>query len=195
MANRPTRWLAISGRTTGGRTSKCRSKSTGPRNDCHQWLGHETTAFEWITNKWLRDESRGTRKYAFEQCRAVGSHLPRRGCDRSGSRPASGNCIEPIDSRRTLFAPLWIDLSVKRARKLDRDPLTWRQLTVAEQRHILPRDVAVGYRMQCGPRQWVAYRSLAAPANRTFLGINLSTEFFVGQFDTDGETESIIEIE
>jgi hypothetical protein len=94
-----------------------------------------------------------------------------------------------------LFAPLWIDLSTKRARNLDRDPLTWRQLTVGEQRQIAGRDQAVGYRVQCGEQQWVAYRSLAAPANRTLLGVNLSTDFFVGRFGSNGETASIVEIE
>jgi hypothetical protein len=96
---------------------------------------------------------------------------------------------------RRLFAPLWIDLSGKRIRNQDRAPLTWRQLTIGQQREILPRDVAVGYRVQCGKRHWIAYRSLAAPANRTLLGVNLSTDFFAGRFGGDGETESIIEIE
>jgi hypothetical protein len=96
---------------------------------------------------------------------------------------------------RRLFAPLWIDLSGKRVRRQDRDPLTWRQLTIGEQRQILPRDEAVGYRVQCGKRQWIAYRSLSAPANRTLLGVNLSTDFFVGRFSSHGETESIVEVE
>jgi hypothetical protein len=96
---------------------------------------------------------------------------------------------------RRLFAPLWIDLSGKRIRNQDRDPLTWRQLTVGEQRQIVSRDEAVGYRVQCGKRQWLAYRSLATPGNRTLLGVNLSTDFFVGRFGSDGETESIVEVE
>jgi hypothetical protein len=96
---------------------------------------------------------------------------------------------------RRLFAPLWIDLSGKRIRTQDRDPLTWRQLTVGEQRQIVSRDEAVGYRVQCGKRQWLAYRSLATPGNRTLLGVNLSTDFFVGRFGSDGETESIVEVE
>lgn len=109
-------------------------------------------------------------------------------------QPAAVTLCQSIHGCR-LFAPLWIDLSAKRVGNLDRDPLTWRQLTVAEERHILPRDVAVAYRVQAGRRQWVVYRSLAARANRTFLGINLATEFYVGQFDSDGETNSVIEID
>ena len=57
-------------------------------------------------------------------------------------------------------------------------PFTWRQLTVAEQRENVTCDVAVGYRVQFAKRQWLVYRSLTAPANRTVLGQNLSTEFF-----------------
>jgi hypothetical protein len=96
---------------------------------------------------------------------------------------------------RRMFAPLWIDLSRQRVRSHDCDPLTWRQLTIGEHRQILPHDVAVGYRVQCGKRQWIAYRSLTAPANRTLIGVNLSTDFFVGRFGSDGETESIVEVE
>ena len=108
--------------------------------------------------------------------------------------PSEIELSETVQGRR-LFAPLWIDLSGKRVRNQERDPLTWRQLTVGEQRQILTRDEAVGYRVQCGKRQWLVYRSLATPGNRTLLGVNLSTDFFVGRFGSDGETESIVEVE
>ncbi len=90
-----------------------------------------------------------------------------------------------------LFAPLWIDLSRRRSR----EAFTWRQLTIAEQRRNLQSDIAVGYRVQFGRRQWLVYRSLAPAANRTLLGQNLSSEFFLGRFDRNGETETIVEIE
>ena len=73
--------------------------------------------------------------------------------------------------------------------------MTWRQLTVAEQRQNQPRDVAAGYRVQFGSRQWLIYRSLTPPANRTVLGMNLSTDFFLGRFGRDGETNTIVEVE
>ena len=92
---------------------------------------------------------------------------------------------------RRLFAPLWIDLAPRRAN----ESFTWRQLTVAEQRQNQPRDVAAGYRVQFGRRQWVIYRSLTPPANRTLLGTNLSSEFFLGRFKRDGETKTILEVE
>jgi hypothetical protein len=90
-----------------------------------------------------------------------------------------------------LYAPLWIDLDPKRGRK----PFTWRQLTVAEERRIVPRDVAVGYRVQFGKKQWLIYRSLTPPRNRTVLGHNLATDFLIARFGRDGSVKSLIEVE
>ena len=74
---------------------------------------------------------------------------------------------------RRLFAPLWFDLDPHS------QPLTWRALTVARTRKAQPADVAVGYRVAIGKQQWLVYRSLAAAANRTVLGHNLSTATLV----------------
>jgi hypothetical protein len=105
---------------------------------------------------------------------------------------------------RALYAPLFLDLNPRRFGR----PVTWRQLTVAENRQNLPRDTAVGYRVQIGtPRksnggskkssidQWVIYRSLTGKANRTLLGLNIYNEFAVGRFTRKGEFESLLEIE
>ena len=77
------------------------------------------------------------------------------------------------DQSARLFAPLFIDLA---PRRLSHE-LTWRQLTVAQDRKIEPRDVAVGYRVQIGNPQWLIYRSLADQASRSLLGQNLSSNF------------------
>jgi hypothetical protein len=90
-----------------------------------------------------------------------------------------------------LYAPLWIDLDPKRGRK----PFTWRQLTVAEERRIVPRDVAVGYRVQFGKKQWLIYRSLTPPRNRTVLGHNLATDFLIARFGRDGGVKALVEVE
>lgn len=92
---------------------------------------------------------------------------------------------------RALYAPLWIDLKPSRFAK----ELTWRQLTVADQLAIQPPDVAVGYRVQTGKSQWLAYRSMAERRSRTLLGKNFFCEFFAGRFLTTGETEEILQIE
>lgn len=90
-----------------------------------------------------------------------------------------------------LFAPLFFDLKPRRMTQ----PATWRRLTVAADRRIVPPNVAAGYRVMVGKSQWLIYRSLAAPANRTLLGHNLSTELLIARFDRTGEVESLIEIE
>lgn len=90
-----------------------------------------------------------------------------------------------------ISCPLFFDLRPQRMIH----ERTWRQLTIAESLEIQPPDVAVGYRIQCGKRQWVMYRSLAPCGNRTLLGQNISSEFFMGRFLPDGTTEEIIEIE
>ena len=90
-----------------------------------------------------------------------------------------------------LLAALFIDLSAKRIRK----PLTWRQLTVAQDRAVVPADVAVGYRVQIGKSQWIVYRSLSPSDIRTVLGKNLMHEFLVGRFGADGRVDTLLEIE
>ena len=97
---------------------------------------------------------------------------------RGGILHEVAGCMELRQLTRggALLAPLWIDLAPRRFRR----PSTWRQLTVAEQLQIQPHDVAAGYRIQFGKRQWLVYRSLKMPGNRTLLGQNLSSEFYVG---------------
>ena len=90
-----------------------------------------------------------------------------------------------------LFAPLFIDLAPRRFSRL----YTWRRLTVAENREIVPKDQAVGYRVQIGGQQWIFYRSLGPRGNRTLLGHNLVTEFLAARFNRDGVAEPLIEIE
>ncbi|HJT35816.1 MAG TPA: hypothetical protein VJ783_27555 [Pirellulales bacterium] len=92
---------------------------------------------------------------------------------------------------QALYAPLFIDLSPRRFSL----PVTWRQLTVAEDRLIVSRDVAVGYRVQIGRSQWLFYRSLAECGNRTLLGQNLVSEFLAARFGRDGIAEPLMEIE
>jgi len=92
---------------------------------------------------------------------------------------------------RALFAPLFIDLAPRRIAR----PATWRRLTVAEDRRIVPAEVAVGYRAQVGAQQWLFYRSLTLPGSRTLLGHHLVTEFLTARFSRTGQVEPIMEIE
>jgi hypothetical protein len=107
----------------------------------------------------------------------------------------------------SLFAPLFFDLDRRRIRRpfariiqhnghgCRKCGLTWRQLTVAESLTVQPADAAVGYRVAVGGKQWLIYRSLAPPRNRTLLGHNLSGELFVARFRRNGEVKPIIETE
>jgi len=116
-----------------------------------------------------------------------------RGDRRVGSLAQTGRGLELCQRSRgrSMFAPLWFDLQPGRMTR----PLTWRQLTVAENLEIQPDDVAVGYRVMIGKGQWLVYRSLAPTGNRTLLGHNLASEMLVARFDRDGEVEPLVEIE
>jgi hypothetical protein len=119
--------------------------------------------------------------------------LPEWRCDpRPGRLVATERGLELEQSAvgRSLFAPLWFDLDARRTGR----SLTWRQLTVAENRQVLPQDAAVGYRVMVGKHQWLIYRSLAPAANRTLLGHNLSTQMSVGTFGA-GAVEPLLAIE
>lgn len=90
-----------------------------------------------------------------------------------------------------LCCPLLLDLDRKRAKK----QRTWRQLTVGENLDVVPRHMAVGFRAQSGRDQWLFYRSLGAPANRTVLGQNIAGEFCAGRFLPNGKLKEWIEID
>ena len=104
---------------------------------------------------------------------------------------AAGLELRQSAEGRALFAPLFFDLDRRRKTK----PATWRHLTVAESWANQPNDVAVGYRVAIGRKQWLLYRSLTPPRNRTLLGHNLSTETLVARFGRNGQVEPLIEIE
>lgn len=74
-------------------------------------------------------------------------------------------------------------------------PVTWRRLTVAENREPVPADQGAGYRVQVGDDQWIVYRSLDGPANRTLLGQNLVSEFYLARFLEDGSVEKMLELQ
>ncbi len=92
---------------------------------------------------------------------------------------------------RALYAPLFIDLDRRRQRR----QYTWRRLTVAETRQIVPPSVAAGFRVQRGRRQWLFYRTLTERAGRTVLGVNLWSEFLASCIDEQGESQPLIEVE
>ncbi len=111
-----------------------------------------------------------------------------------GELSATNNALElrqSVANAQAMFAPIFVDLAPRRLSK----PFTWRRLTVAEDRRILPNDLAVGYRVQSDARQWLFYRSLGERGNRTLLGHNLVSEFLAARFNRNGIAETLLEIE
>lgn len=110
---------------------------------------------------------------------------------RGGFRPTPAGLVLEQEGQGRLFAPVWLDCQ---ARRLG-GQLTWRQLTVADTRINLPASMAAGHRVQVGLEQWLLYRSLDAPRNRTLLGCNVSCESLIGRIEPEGVVRRAIEIE
>ncbi len=110
----------------------------------------------------------------------------------SGTRAAAAVCLELRQAAHAprLFAPLWFDLDRRRPRRL-----AWRTLSVGQAMQVQSADTAVGFRVAAGSRQWLVYRSLAEPGNRTLLGHNLTSETLIARFFPNGRVRPLIEIE
>ena len=119
--------------------------------------------------------------------------LPEWRVGRQGSFEASadGLVLAQESPATRLHAPLWLDCDAGRVG----GPLTWRHLTVADTRVNLPPHQAVGYRVQAGLEQWLLYRALDVPRNRTLLGCNVSCEFLLGRVKKSGEVARTLEIQ
>ena len=104
---------------------------------------------------------------------------------------AAGLSLTQETAGTRLYAPVWLDCDPDRIG----GPLTWRQLTVADSRINLPPWQATGFRVQAGLEQWLVYRSLDAPRNRTLLGCNVSCDFLLGRVKPRGEVARVLEIQ
>ncbi len=115
-----------------------------------------------------------------------------RAAGRGSLEPRGGGLVLSQEgSGGRLYAPLWLDCDPTRIGR----PLTWRQLTVADTRLILPPHQAVGFRVQSGLEQWLIYRALDTARNRTLLGCNVSCEFLLGRVKRSGEVARTLEIQ
>ncbi len=91
-----------------------------------------------------------------------------------------------------VYAPLLLSLKNNHSSK----PMTWRQLTVAEDLQIVPPSTAVAFRVQIGSDQWLVYRTLEEATRRTTLGMHTIYDFFTGRFDGDsGDVDILVEVE
>jgi hypothetical protein len=110
-----------------------------------------------------------------------------------GSLEQSGGKIhlKMSANAQAIYSPLALPL-----KNLNRPTsFTWRQLTIAEDLQIQPREKAEAYRLQINRDQWVFYRSLTPCIRRTVMGLHLNTEFYTGRFCAqDGQFESMVEV-
>ena len=114
--------------------------------------------------------------------------------DRSGGQLSFADDHFSMQAKRkgrSLYVPVFLDLSPKRSLK----PRTWRQLTVAEDLEIVGPEAAVAYRVHVGKQQFVFYRSMAEPRNRTFFGENVNTEMFLGRLEKNRSMTELVQIE
>lgn len=125
------------------------------------------------------------------RCLAMPLGLPEwRSAGRGGFEATAEGLTLTQEGQGRLFAPVWLDCDPRRLG----GQLTWRQLTVADTRVILPPSMAAGHRVQVGLDQWLLYRSLDEPRNRTLLGCNVSCGFVVGRVANSGVVRRAIEI-
>lgn len=110
---------------------------------------------------------------------------------RGGFVPTPAGLVIEQYGQGRMFAPVWLDCDPRRLG----EQVTWRQLTVADTRINLPPSMAAGHRVQVGLDQWLLYRALDAPRNRTLLGCNVACEFLVGRVTPDGTVQRAVEIE
>jgi hypothetical protein len=103
---------------------------------------------------------------------------------------ADGLALDHHAAGSRCYSALWLDLEPARQGR----PLTWRQLTVADTRQNLPPHQAAGFRVQEGLEQWLVYRTLDEPRNRTVLGCNIACGFLLGRIEPTGVVDRTIEI-
>ena len=109
----------------------------------------------------------------------------------SAGTPFTQLRLQQAAHARRMFAPLWFDLHPNQTTRR----LTWRPLSIGQAMQLQPADVAVGYRVAAEKQQWLVYRSLATPGNRTLLGHNLTSETLVARFHRNGRVQPLIEVE
>ena len=178
---RKDRFLLLADAIIGSRDCDWQYRLTLPLAEGVRFVGADETREGWLTTKSRR-------------VLAMPLALPEWRCDpRPGRLSGGSEAISLVQSARgrALYAPLMLDLDSRRQSQR----YTWRGLTVAEQLEIVRPDVAVGFRVQIGKRQWLVYRALTSKGNRTRLGQNLVSEFLAARFHQDGQTEPLVEIQ
>lgn len=135
----------------------------------------EMTAVPLTCGEWARDASQG--RFEF---------LP----PAEGEPPGERLVLSTAVVGRNAFSALVFDLDVRRSRRA----VTWRPLTIAEERVVVPREYAVGGRFQFGTNHWLYYRSLGPAATRSLLGRHLVEQFLFARVTRKGLAETLLAI-
>lgn len=101
------------------------------------------------------------------------------------------------ESRRLTFRAAagarWLPVLVSWDHARHRKPLTWVELTIAEEGKRCPAGAAWAVRASWGRNEtFVFYRSLGPPARRSFLGCSTTARLLVGRFTPEGDVEPIV---
>lgn len=93
---------------------------------------------------------------------------------------------------QNLYSAVILDWSRERSKA----GVDWNLLTVAEDGRACPRDEAVGIRWRVGEDQWILSHSFVPPRMpRTFMGLHTSSETVVSRVNSQGEFETLVEVE
>jgi len=93
---------------------------------------------------------------------------------------------------RGLFTSTLFDWSEKRRET----PVDWRRVTVAEDGQIISPEVAVGYWLRLGKKQWVLYHSHQKPVfPRSVMGIHTLSETVFARLSNRGVVDVQVEVE
>ncbi|MCL2744320.1 MAG: hypothetical protein FWE67_10755 [Planctomycetaceae bacterium] len=107
------------------------------------------------------------------------------------ARVSDEHHFKAVQNGSALFAAFCIDLHPQRFGT----DCNWKPLTVGEERQKVSPDGAAAFHFQLGKQDFLLYRSMSAPANRTFFGHNLIDDFCFARFDAKKGVEGLVEVQ
>jgi len=152
-----------------------------------------------IQGEWNLEEDTLSREQALCQkdlrIRVFPWSSPQMRMDRSDESTSLHNNRLELHARaqgRSLYTSTLFDWSEKRRET----PVDWRRVTVAEDGQIISPEIAVGYWLRLGKKQWVLYHSHQKPVfPRSVMGIHTLSETVFARLSSRGEVDIQVEVE
>ncbi|SFI14265.1 hypothetical protein [Planctomicrobium piriforme] len=152
-----------------------------------------------LAGDWRVEDDAATREFALlkddQRVRVFPWTCPQYRLDRSAETVSVANGklrVTTEGEAKGVFSATLFDWSPKRRE----EPVDWQRATVAEDGQILPPEVAAGYRLRLGKKQWILYHSLQKPTiPRTVLGIHSASETVFAKLDDAGDALAMVEVE